>query len=894
MHNYKLSLLKKFSIAIIVILCPIIITFILSYYNNKEDLTAHIKNDLSVIAEAYELQIYQFVEMSRRRVHDFASDGTISEHFQKIVDGGETADRFLNDYLTRNKKSLDSSIHSISLLTFDGRIHASTDSSRIGKSFIYEPDLLEKNSRTSVGEMETAFSGFEQIVVMAPIFSKSKDKPIGIIVNHIFLTELNRLLSGKLVTDLITANWRKDENTHINRHRTMEVYLVNKDKLMITESKFVENSILRQAVDTPPVRECINNYSEMSGFYKDYRGVDVAGASICIPSMQWTLIVEIDTDEVMEPLSDMRRNALIAGSIVIGLIILFFIFLIRKIITPIKRISLAADSIASGNYDVTIPVQTSDEIGVLAGLFNKMGQEIKNRANNLTERQRLIEERLELQRKYEELVNNLNVGIYRISENGDLIEANKAAIILSQAERKEELLQHNVRDFFLNKNDFNEFMSRILRDWSIENVDLELKTLKGNTFYASISAVLKRDIDGKIFIDGVIEDITRIKRLEIQLRIAQKMEAVGQLAGGIAHDFNNILTGITGYSTLLSMKTETDQVLKGYASNIIALSDKAANLTQGLLAFSRKQVMNIEVHDLNEIIKRFISMVTRIIGDNIEILSILSDDKLPVMADATQIEQVLMNLVTNAKDAMVNGGTITIESFMIPADDISLSKKDVRTRGYFALLKFTDSGTGIPPELMDKIFDPFFTTKEVGKGTGLGLSIVHGIVEQHNGIIKVESKSGNGATFNIFLPITDALAIKRKETETLFNLPHGKETILLAEDDMQARITAKTILEEFGYNVVEAIDGEDAVKKFTGSKGKFDLVIMDMIMPGMDGRSTFDEIRKIKPDVKVIFTSGYLSEMMKVMDIIEEELNFISKPVAPDELLTKIREVIET
>ena len=360
--------------------------------------------------------------------------------------------------------------------------------------------------------METAFSGFEQIVVMAPIFSKSKDKPIGIIVNHIFLTELNRILSGKLVTDLITASWRKDEHKHINRHRTMEVYLVNKDKLMITESKFVKNSILRQAVDTPPVRECINNYSEMSGFYKDYRGVDVAGASICIPAMQWTLIVEIDTDEVMEPLSDMRRNTLIGGSIVIGLIILFFIFLIRKIIAPIKQISLAADSIASGNYDVTIPVKTSDEIGVLAGLFNKMGQKI-------------------------------------------------------------------------------------------------------------------------------IEDITRIKRLEIQLRIAQKMEAVGQLAGGIAHDFNNILTGITGYSTLLSMKTETDQVLKGYASNIIALSDKAANLTQGLLALSRKQVMNIEVHDLNEIIKRFISMVTRIIRNNIEILSILSDDKLPVMADATRLNR---------------------------------------------------------------------------------------------------------------------------------------------------------------------------------------------------------------------------------------------------------------
>ena len=860
----KTSLLKKILAAIIVILLPIIVSLIYIYHNDKQFLIDNIQKELTVIADAYEGQIYQFLEMSRSRVNDFASDGIIREHFQDIIEGRESGDKFLNDYLIKNKKSVDKSIHSISLMTFDGRILVSTDRSRIGKQFEIDAAPAHVDGRSPFIGTEVNFSGMEQIVSLAPVFSIRHDIPLGIIVNHIFLTELNRLLTGKLTKSLST------ENKEGHKRRTFEVYLVNGARLMITESRFIKESILRQAVNTAPVNACLEEDREMSGLYPDYRGIEVAGASMCIPSMKWTLLAEIDTKEVLAPLVKMRRNAIIASIGVIGIIILFFIFIFRNVIVPLRNISGAAEGIASGNYEITVPVQSHDEIGRLAALFNKMGQEIENRTNllknseerlraiidnsasviylkdtdgkyllvnrrfkelfritnqeitgktdfdlfpeefartfrendikvlranthiefdemapqddgihnfisvkfpvsniagvplavcgistDITERKRLTEERLELQKKYEELVNNLNVGIYRISEGGDIIEANSTAIMLSGAESREALFKHNVRDFFVNKKEFREFIDRILIEGSITNMELELVSVTGNKYYASISAVRKRDKAGKIYIDGIMEDVTKFKSLEVQLRLSQKMEAVGQLAAGIAHDFNNILTGITGYGTLLTMKTAKDPVLKGYASQILVLAERAAILTQGLLAFSRKQIMNPEVHDLNEIAKRFVQILAGIIGGNIEVISRLSDQNLPVMTDSSQIEQVLMNLAANSKDALAGGGTITIETSLISTVNVPLNKTNSSAKEKFALLRFTDSGMGIPTELRDKIFDPFFTTKEVGKGTGLGLSMVHGIIEQHNGIITVESEVSKGTTFNIYLPISD-------------------------------------------------------------------------------------------------------------------------------------------
>ncbi len=856
------SLLHKILAAIIVILLPIIVSFVYIYYSDKQYLTDNIQKELNVIAEAYEGQVYQFLEMSRGRVNDFASDGLIREHFQKILEGRESGETYLNDYLIKQKKSLDKSIHAISLMTFDGRILASTDSSRIGKDFTIEAEpVMMKDRRPFIGS-DIHFSGMEQIVSLAPVFSIRQEQPLGIIVNHIFLTELNRLLSGKLKKSLGVIS---DDGRN---RRTFEVYLVNRDRRMITESRFIKDSILREEVNTEPVKACLEEEREMSGIYLDYRGVEVAGASTCIPSLKWTLLAEIDTGEVLAPLEIMRRNAFIATLGVIGLIILFFIFLYRYVIVPLQKLSGAAQGIASGNYEITVPVHSRDEIGRLAGLFNKMGAEIESRTNllkhseerlraiidnsasviylkdtdgkyllvnrrfkelfsvtsrdlegktdfdlfpnelaasyrehdlkvlmsnthlefdekvlqndgihdyisvkfpvanvsgvslavcgistDITERNRLTEERLELQKKYEELVNNLNVGVFRISEFGDIIEANSTAIMLSGAANREELLRYNLRDLFLEGKEFRDFIETVMTEGAISNMEPGLRSVTGNKYYASLSAVQKKDKDGKIYIDGVVEDVTKLRNLEIQLRSSQKMEAVGQLAAGVAHDFNNILTGITGYGTLLSMKTEIDPVLKGYASHIVALAEKGANLTQGLLSFSRKKIMNTEVHDLNEIINRFIHILTGIIGRDIEVESRLTDDKLPVMADSSLIDQVLMNLAANSKDAMLDGGTITIETSLISSENVPLKSANSRQHGNYALLRFTDTGEGIHDQLRDKIFDPFFTTKEVGKGTGLGLSIVHGIIEQHHGIITVETELSRGTTFNIYLPV---------------------------------------------------------------------------------------------------------------------------------------------
>ncbi len=738
----KPSLFKKILVAIVVILLPIIVSFIYIYHHDKQYLIDNIQKELTVIANAYEGQIYQFLEMSRSRVNDFATDGIIREHFQNIAEGRESGDKFLVDYLIKHKKSIDKSIHSISLMTFDGRILVSTDRSRIGKYFEIDASPARTDGRYPFVGSEVRFSGMEQIVSLAPVFSIRDDRPLGLIVNHIFLTELNHLLSGKYTK---TPGIVRSEDT---RRNTFEVYLVNRNKLMITESKFVKDSVLRQEVNTPPVNACLEEGRVMSGLYPDYRGIAVAGASMCIPSMKWTLLAEIDADEVLAPLAVMRRNAVIASLGVIGLIILFFVFLFRSVIVPLKKFSGAAEGIASGNYEITVPVQSHDEIGRLAGLFNKMGQEIGHRTNLL----RSSEERLRA------IIDNSPSVIYLKDTDGKYLLVNR---------RFKELFRLSNQEI-TGKTDFDLFPKEFAETFR-EN---DIKVLKSNTHiefdekapqddgihdYISVKFPVSNIAGVPFAVCGISTDITELKSLENQLRLSQKMEAVGQLAGGVAHDFNNILTGITGYAALLSMKTETEPVLKGYATHIVSLAEKAAKLTQGLLAFSRKQIMHPGIHDLNEITNRFIQILSGIIGGNIGIVSKLSDDNLHVMADSSLIEQALMNLATNSKDAMAGDGTITIETGLISSVNIQLDKtKKTRAAGNYALLRFSDTGVGIPAELIDKIFDPFFTTREVGKGTGLGLSTVHGIIEQHDGIITVESEVSRGTTFNIYLPIREA------------------------------------------------------------------------------------------------------------------------------------------
>lgn len=393
---------------------------------------------------------------------------------------------------------------------------------------------------------------------------------------------------------------------------------------------------------------------------------------------------------------------------------------------------------------------------------------------------------------------------------------------------------------------------------------------------------------------AVKRDVTNERRLEEQLRHAQKMEAIGQLTGGIAHDFNNFLTAILGFSSLLQMKFENDNDVQSnsYLMNIISAGEKAANMTNSLLAFSRKRIINIRPALLNDIIKDMEKLLQRVITENIEFKTALTDEGTIIMADTGQIEQVLLNLVANARDAMPKGGTVFIKTKIVNVDEAF-----VRTHGYgkpgaYVLLSVSDTGIGMDEMTKERIFEPFFTTKEVGKGTGLGLSIVYGIIKQHNGYIDASSESGKGTTFNIYLPIIES-TLESAEIKKEAIPKGGTETILLAEDELEVRRLVKTVLQEFGYKVIEAVDGEDAINRFTENKDRIDIAILDVIMPKKNGRKAYNEIKDISHDVKAIFISGYTEDIIKREDIFEMGLNFISKPVSPSDLLKKIREVLD-
>lgn len=393
--------------------------------------------------------------------------------------------------------------------------------------------------------------------------------------------------------------------------------------------------------------------------------------------------------------------------------------------------------------------------------------------------------------------------------------------------------------------------------------------------------------------DGLVTDITERKKLEEQLRHVQKMEVVGTLTGGIAHDFNNIISAIISYANVLRMKMKDDDPLAHNVEQILASTERAANLTRSLLSFGRKQTMSLKPVNIITIIRHVEKLLRTLIGEDIEFETILSDKKLMVMADRGQIEQVLINLATNARDAMPKGGVITIETKPVELDKEYIEKYGYGEPGKYVNISFADPGTGVDKGIMERIFEPFYTTKEAGKGTGLGLSIVYGIVRQHNGYINVESEPGKGTRFNIYLPLVKSPEIEEKKKTAGPTPARGTETILLAEDDLQLRNITRSILEEFGYEVIEAVDGEDAIKRFMENKATVELLLLDGVMPKKNGMEVYEEIRKIKPDVKALLLSGYAGDFLHAKGILEGRLNFISKPVPPQELMKKIREVID-
>jgi len=424
--------------------------------------------------------------------------------------------------------------------------------------------------------------------------------------------------------------------------------------------------------------------------------------------------------------------------------------------------------------------------------------------------------------------------------------------------------------------------------------EIFMKRGDGSTFPAEVSSAVFSECDGIQKTSMIIRDITERKRLEEQIRQSQKMEAVGQLAGGVAHDFNNILQAILGYSHLILDIVKENESIHKYANEIVKASKRAADLTKGLLAFSRKQSVSLAAINVSAVIQGNESFFRRLIREDIELKITCTEQPLIVLADQGQIEQVLMNLVANGRDAMPNGGRLSIESRLATLDQEFIKSHGYGTAGLYASFSVSDSGIGMSKETQSHIFEPFFTTKEQGEGTGLGLSMAYGIVKKHDGFITVYSEPGTGTIFKIYLPVVQALVIAgMSDVPEAAPVRGGTETILVGEDDETLRRLSTKVLSHYGYTVIEAVNGQDAVSKFAEFGDSIALVILDAIMPIKNGRLACDEMRTVYPELQVLFVSGYSKDIFEHGNVFDGNTMFIQKPVSPEMLLTKVREMLD-
>jgi PAS domain S-box-containing protein len=394
------------------------------------------------------------------------------------------------------------------------------------------------------------------------------------------------------------------------------------------------------------------------------------------------------------------------------------------------------------------------------------------------------------------------------------------------------------------------------------------------------------------FIGGVGIDITERRQLEDQLRQSQKMEAIGRLAGGVAHDFNNLLTVISGYGHMIMRDLPHDDPLHSCVEEVLKASSRATSLTNQLLAFSRRQVIQPKILDLNALVANMDRMLRRVIGEHIELETVLSPGIGGVKADAGQLEQVIMNLAVNARDAMSEGGKLSIRTSNVDVRRSSRVHADVRP-GSYVRLTVADTGKGMDAEIMVHLFEPFYTSKETGKGTGLGLSTVYGIVKQSGGEIVVESEPGRGAIFNIYLPRITDLTQRTPATQGERSVRAGTETILLVEDEIGVRQLVREMLHRLGYKIHEASSGADAVRIFAQHQNTIDLLLTDVIMPQMSGRDLAERLKALQSSLKVLYISGYTDDMLAHHGVLESNVYLLQKPFAPDELAKKLREVLD-
>jgi PAS domain S-box-containing protein len=685
------------------------------------------------------------------------------------------------------------------------------------------------------------------------------------LVGYLDLEALERIVERTRVGEAGDA-------TVIDRTGTV---IAHRDRRLVSEQVNISDLTL--------IRRGLDGLEETAEY--DVGGRPRLGSVARVTPSDWVVLVSEPLDKALAQAEHLRVLLLGAFGVVIVAAVTSGLLSARRILEPIDALAARAHRIEEGEYapPAEKPRGASfPEIDALSKSFDAMASAVEEREEALARSER----------NFRSLVSAPVVGIVRAGIDGTIHFANDAFARLVGSPRPESLLGTSMTRFYKDPGDRERLVEQARRTGQVANVEVPFVTVEGDERVV----LLNSGRDGEAW-TTVLVDITELKkaaqdreRLEQELFHAQKLEAVGRLAGSVAHDFNNLLTVIVSHASLLESEFPANGSGREDLAGILDAAQRAAHLTRSLLAYGRKQSLQKRAVDVCDVVRSVEPLLRRICGEDVGIALKLPAQGLGVFADTSQIEQVLVNLCANARDAMPGGGRVEIEARLA---DIGTESPAGPQAGPYVCIDVRDTGQGIAAGVRNRIFEPFFTTKPPGRGTGLGLSIVEGIVRQHGGQIAVASTPGVGTTFSVFLPFVAAPAASEASAPVPDPTPGGRETILLADDEPSVRRALRATLQRAGYTVVEAVDGEDAVQKFQAHREDVALCLLDVIMPRMNGREAWHAIVAAKPGTRVLFASGYTADILETQRTASPMPDLIAKPVAPAELLRRVRRALD-
>jgi two-component system, cell cycle sensor histidine kinase and response regulator CckA len=690
---------------------------------------------------------------------------------------------------------------------------------------------------------------------------------------------------------------------------------------LVAERRFGERTrtLLEDVRAFPKLFESARSRSPDKAMFRAFAPVNQLwhyGIARRLTTVPWTIFYMVPEKFLDAQIATMTRRNLVFAVTIILIALFAGTLFAAAILRPIRSLSKATASLATGDLAARVPRGHADELGRLGTSFNAMAERIQTQSTALQRAQEDLELRVEartvelaqatthleievaqrtrVEERYRRFFDEDLAGAFITTVDGQILDCNPAFARILGFASPDEARGSSVLSVFPDPEVGRSMVERLRVDRRILNEELELRRRDGAPVHVIENIVGSFEATGELAeLTGYIVDVTDRKRAEDQLRQAQKMEAIGQLAGGVAHDFNNLLGVIIGYAEMVAKHLPSGNPAGRYVTAIRQAADRAAALTRQLLAFSRKQILQPRVVDLNEITADMEKLIARLIGEDIDLVKVRHPGSAFVLADPSQLEQIVLNLAVNARDAMPQGGSLTVEIAVVDLDDAYVVSHQGTRPGRYVMLAVSDTGVGMNTGTQARIFEPFFTTKELGKGTGLGLSTVYGIVKQSGGCIWVYSEPGRGATFKVYLPRVEEGAEPATPLVAQASPPRGSETILLVEDEEMLRELIEESLATSGYNVLVAKHGAEALGIAGRREGTIHLLLTDTVMPGMGGRELAKHLVEARQGLKVLYMSGYTDDAVVRHGVLAAEVAFLQKPFTPDALARKVRDVLD-